>query len=104
MVAVADEVGIERLGRIVVDSTKIRANVSPESVVKQSEFSEVRAEFQRILKKAEAVDQRETESSCETRLSKEVKPDQMRESAGVSGNLPKSVATYLNVTVYQNLR
>src|SRR5437588_3971231 len=63
---VAAEHGIGRLGRIVVDSTKMRANASPESVVKVSEYERVKAEFARILQEAEEADQREEkEGSCD---------------------------------------
>ena len=79
--AVAAAVGLERLGRIVVDSTKIRANASPEAVVKRDEFGAVRAELERILAEAAAVDAREAQEGApgRTELGKTVPHEQMRE-------------------------
>jgi len=57
--AVAKELGIEQLGRVVVDSSKLRANASSESVVKASQYEAMRAEVQRVLAEAEEVDRRE---------------------------------------------
>ncbi len=54
--AIAQEVGISRLGRIAVDSTKIRANASPESVVKAAEFDAVLTELNTIFKEAAQAD------------------------------------------------
>jgi L-lactate utilization protein LutC len=78
--AVAAEAGISRLGKIVVDSTKMRANVSPEAVVKASEFGPVLAELRRIVSQAEALDRDEdSEGACQTTLDKNVEPDEMRD-------------------------
>jgi len=79
--AVGDAAGLQRMGRIVVDSTKLRANASGESVVKASEYEAVRQELQRVLAEAEVVDRREeSEGYCgETQLEKSVHPDQMRD-------------------------
>ena len=77
---IAQEQGIGRLGRITIDSTKMRANASPESVVRAGEYEKVKAEFARILKEAEEADEREeAEGSCETLLDRPVQKQQMRD-------------------------
>lgn len=79
--AVADGVGLQRLGHLVVDSTKLRANASPEAVLTADEYEPVRQELQRILAEAAAVDAREAAEGRPgtTRLGREVPPEQMRE-------------------------
>jgi transposase len=57
--AVAGECGMQRLGRIVIDSSKIRADVSPEAVVQAREYAAVTAQLQRILAEAEAADHKD---------------------------------------------
>jgi hypothetical protein len=57
--AIAGDAGMRRLGRIVVDSSKLRADASPESVVKASEFARIREELERILEEAKAADARD---------------------------------------------
>jgi transposase len=78
--ATAKEAGIERLGRISVDSTKLRSDTSPESVLKRDEFAPVREELERILAEAEETDTREQrEGAVDTRLKKAVSTEQMRD-------------------------
>lgn len=78
--AVAADYGMRRLGRIVVDSSKFRADASPEAVVKQSEYSAVRAELARILLEAEAADTRdEEEPPGTTQTGQTVEREQMRD-------------------------
>lgn len=78
--AVAAAVGLERVGRIVVDSTKLRADVSPEAVVKREEFAALRAELLRILAEAETCDTQEAaEGAPATTLGKTVAPEHMRD-------------------------
>ncbi len=78
--AIADEAGIRRLGRITIDSTKMRADVSPESVVREDEYQAVREELVRILREAEEADAREErEGAMATRTGKEVSSEQMRD-------------------------
>jgi transposase len=79
--AVADGVGLKRLGHIVVDSTKLRANASPEAVLTADEYEPVRQELQQILAEAAAVDAQEAAEGRPraTRLGREVPPEQMRE-------------------------
>jgi transposase len=78
--SVAAAVGLHRLGRIVVDSTKIRADVSPDAVLERKEFSAVRAELARILEEATALDAREEgEGAPTTQLGKTVPQEQMRD-------------------------
>ena len=66
--AVAADAGIERVGRITVDSTKLRAEVSGESVVRQVDFAAVGAELQRILDEAGVVDAREAAETGKLQL------------------------------------
>jgi hypothetical protein len=78
--AVAAAVGLERLGRIVVDSTKVRANASPEAVLKREDFARVRAELERILTEAGEVDAREASGTVgQTELGRPVPREQMRD-------------------------
>ena len=57
--AVADRCGLKRLGHVVVDSSKFRANASDEAVLTAAEYEAMRAELQRVLAEAEAVDAQE---------------------------------------------
>jgi transposase len=79
--AVADAVGLQRLGHIVVDSTKLRANASPEAVLTADEYEPVRRELAQILAEAAAVDAQEAAEGRPgvTRVGREVPPEQMRE-------------------------
>lgn len=52
---VAKGLGLKRLGRIVVDSTKLRANASTEMILDRKEYAAVKQELQRILDEAEGV-------------------------------------------------
>src|SRR5439155_27040630 len=79
--SVAKAVKLERLGHIVVDSTKLRADASPEAVVKAPEYEALRAELTRILEEARQVDEREAAEGRPgtTRLGQPVEREQMRE-------------------------
>jgi hypothetical protein len=79
--SVAQAVKLERLGHIVVDSTKLRADASPEAVVKAPEYEALRAELTRILEEARQVDEREAAEGRPgaTRLGQPVEREQMRE-------------------------
>jgi hypothetical protein len=79
--ALAAELGMKRIGHLVVDSTKLRANASPEAVVKRDEFDAVRQELQRILATAKQVDAREDQEGYpgQTHLEQTVPPAQMRD-------------------------
>lgn len=57
--AVAEAAGMKRVGHIVIDATRIRANASREAVLNREEYEPVRAELQRILTEAHVVDERE---------------------------------------------
>jgi hypothetical protein len=74
-------VGLARVGKIVVDSTKLRADASPEAVVKRDEFAAVRAELERILAEAAQVDAQEAKAGDpgRTTLGKVVPHEQMRD-------------------------
>jgi transposase len=78
---VAQELKLERLGHLVVDSTKLRANASPEAVVTPDEYEPLRQELTRILEEARQVDEREAAEGHPgtTRLGVVAKPEQMRE-------------------------
>jgi transposase len=54
--AVAGNLGIRRVGRIDVDSTKIRANVSSDSILKRSEFGSFLEILKEIVAQAESQD------------------------------------------------
>jgi transposase len=79
--AVAATVGLERLGRITVDSTKIRANASPEAVIKREEFAAVRAELERIQAEVARIDAQEAVegSAGRTQLGRTVPQEHMRD-------------------------
>jgi transposase len=78
--AIAAESGLSRLGKIVIDSTKIRADVSSASIVSRVEFDAVRAELERCLAEALAADAAESETAFPTQLEKETpRPEQMRD-------------------------
>ncbi|MDQ1247688.1 MAG: hypothetical protein QG597_2059 [Actinomycetota bacterium] len=81
LLSVAETVGLTRVGRLVVDSTKLRANASSESVVRTGEYDAVLAELHRVLAEAERVDAREAQEGGpgETELKALPKPDQMRD-------------------------
>jgi transposase len=79
--AVAAAVGLERLGKLVVDSTKLRADARPAAVLTRDEFGAVRAELERILSEAAQVDAREAQAGHpgRTTLGKTVPHEQMRD-------------------------
>ena len=81
--AVADRAGIQRCGRIKVDSHKVPANASPEAVIRKNEFADLLIEFERILKEAEEVDAREDDEGdgppTRTSLGKTVETEQVRD-------------------------
>jgi transposase len=81
--SLAGECGMKRLGRIVVDSSKFRADASPDSVVRQSEYEPVLAELKRILEEAQEADLRDEEQpvgQTQTGVpADKVAPEQMRE-------------------------
>jgi transposase len=77
---VAGQAGLTRMGQITIDSTKIRADASPESVLKETEYADVKSELMRILAEAAKVDAAEdNQSPGQTRLERTVSPDQMRD-------------------------
>lgn len=79
--ASAERAGIKRMGRITVDSTRVRANASAESVVKAQEIARIRQELAAILAEAEAVDAREDAegAAVETDLGVEISTEQIRD-------------------------
>jgi transposase len=79
--AVAERCGLKRVGQIVVDSSKLRADASPEAVLKAEEYAAVRAELQRILAEAQTVDEQEEQAGprSSTRLGQAVEREQMRD-------------------------
>ena len=79
--SVAAAVGIERLGRIAIDSTKLRANASPEAVVKQEEYAALRQELERIQAEVTRIDALEAAegSAGQTQTGKTVPHEHMRD-------------------------
>src|SRR5438093_1747338 len=79
--ALADRRGLKRLGHLVVDSSKFRANASDEAVLTEAEYEAMRAELQRVLAEAEAVDEREaaTGPRLASELGEPVPGEQMRD-------------------------
>jgi Transposase DDE domain/Transposase domain (DUF772) len=79
--AVADHCALKRLGHIVVDSSKFRANASDEAVLTEAEYAAMRAELQRVLAEAEAVDEREAVAGRQlpSELGETVPREQMRD-------------------------
>src|SRR5229473_7021131 len=78
---VAERLGLKRVGHVVIDSTKLRADASPEAVLTRAEFAPLLAELERILSVAQAVDAREDAEGYpgETRLPETADPTQMRD-------------------------
>lgn len=77
---VANQLGFKRLGRLVIDSSKFRADASAESVVKAEMYQALRNQLQAILKEAQEQDQKEDQHTPGTTLlQQEVKPEQMRD-------------------------
>jgi transposase len=79
--AVAGRGGLKRIGKIVVDSSKLRADARPEAVLTPEEYAAVRAELGRILEEARQADEQEEREGARgtTRLGAAVEPEQMRE-------------------------
>ena len=79
--SVAAAVGLPRLGRVTLDSTKLRANASPEAVLPQAEYAAVRAELERIQAEVARVDAQEaaTDSAGRTELGRVVPQEHMRD-------------------------
>jgi hypothetical protein len=79
--SVAESVGIERLGRITLDSTKLRANASPEAVVRQEEYAALRQELERIQAEVARIDAQESAegSAGRTELGVTVPQEHMRD-------------------------
>jgi transposase len=78
---VGDRIGLKRVGRIVVDSSKLRANATREMILDQDEYEAVKDELKKILTEAEAVDVREDREGYEgeTRTGKKIDKCQMRD-------------------------
>jgi hypothetical protein len=72
---------MKRMGHLVVDSTRIRADASPEAVLKADEFEAVKEELERILDEAQVVDEREGREGrpAALRLGQPVRTEQMRD-------------------------
>ena len=77
----AEQMGIKRLGRIVVDSTKLRADASDESVVVAHEMQTMLDHIQQILNEASEADVREDAEGYagETLTGKLIDGDQLRD-------------------------
>jgi hypothetical protein len=79
--AVAGRCGLKRVGQIVVDSSKLRADASPEAVLTEDDYAAVRAALEQILEEARQVDEHEEQEGPRgtTRLGAPVEGEQMRE-------------------------
>ena len=79
--AVAKSLGLNRLGRIVVDTSKLAANSSREMIVDEQEYAALKCELERILAEVEATDELEDRQGYagETTTGKEMDNLQMRE-------------------------
>ena len=78
--AVAGECDMKRVGRIVIDSSKFRADAGPEAVVKAKEYDAVLAELRQIVKEADEADARDEEDPPgTTRVGQPVETEQMRD-------------------------
>ena len=78
---VAKSVGLKRVGRIVVDTSKLRANASREMILGQEEYAALKGELAKILEEAEQTDRLEDADGYagETRTGKPVGNLQMRD-------------------------
>jgi transposase len=78
---VAVEAGIRFVGKISIDSTKLRANVSGESVICRDRFEELAQRLREILAKAAEIDAREDEegAAVHTETGVPVRSVQMRD-------------------------
>ena len=77
---IAGQVGLKRMGQITIDSSKFRADASPDAVVKAGEYQPVIAELKRMLAESAAIDAAEdNQAPGRTRLERTVGHDQMRD-------------------------
>ena len=60
---IAAQEGMTRVGSLVIDSCKIRADVSPDSVIGAADYALIIEELQKILAEAEAIDSASQELS-----------------------------------------
>ena len=81
---IAQEAGVLKLGRIALDGTKIRANASKHKAMSYARMPErqaaLRAEIQRVLEEAEALDRAEDEQDGRGRRGDEL-PTELRDPA-----------------------
>lgn len=79
--AVAARLKLPRVGRVVVDTSKLRANTSQELVLTAQEYEPVKAALQQALAEAEALDAQEAQSGGPppTRTGKDLGRAQMRD-------------------------
>jgi hypothetical protein len=73
--------GMRRVGCLVLDSSRWRADAGKEATLEKDEYAAVLAEFRRVLAEAEAADREEEAQGArsETTLETEVSPEQVRE-------------------------
>ena len=93
--ALAEKLGLKRLGHVVVDSSKLRAHASPEAVVTREQYAALRQELEHILATAQIVDAREDAEGYpgETRVGRRIERPQMRQIVrGVRRHLAKAKA------------
>jgi hypothetical protein len=89
-------VGLKRMGRLVLDSTKIRADASADSVLKAKHYEPVRNELRRLLEESALLDAQEDGnggSGPNTILDEKASPEQMRDIVRrVKGEIVKADA------------
>jgi len=71
--------GMKHVGKIAVDSMKVRADVSSESVVAKKDYSQIREGFRKILAEAAEVDAREDEEGESVKTQTGVEVGRLRE-------------------------
>jgi transposase len=81
LLALAASLGMKRVGHLVVDTTKLRADASPEAVLCAEEYEAVGAELGRILQEVQLIDEQESREGYRAalRLGQEVTTEQMRD-------------------------
>ena len=78
--AVAGECGMERVGAIVVDSSKFRADSGPEAVIKETEYQPILDELKQILQEAHDADERdEQDPPGQTLTGQPIETENMRD-------------------------
>jgi transposase len=92
LISQAEACGIRFLGKITVDSTKIRADVSEDSVIASKDYEALLARLNELLARAEAADRTEDEEGESVRTGTEVEAGRLnmrRIVRSVKGDCPE---------------